>query len=242
MLSYCCCISNNCGQLTDDRTSPLNVHLFSVSLPNTNGNSNNNHSNSNSNCNCSSRSAAKPKICTACVRIVNCLNGRAGQTNPQNTPASKQAGGEIYFIYLYFCLRFSSLITRCPPFGRCMYDSYLCMAMAMARRQFYKKIEQPEPGQIHDYIFSLSFNFGFRFGYDFGQRAKPSWLCDPLALGPSHGHGQKRKTFATNLHVALVFSFLFDQLKDASQAMWGSYTRMSMRLPQKKKSQERRNN
>lgn len=126
-------ISNNCGQLTDDRTSPLNVHLFSFSLPN--------NCNSKSSRN-SDATAIAAATSTACVRIVNCSTGRARQTNPQT---NKLQAKLILFISISICVFFPhNQMCICQPFDRCTYDIYLCTATtADVRRQFYKKIEQP---------------------------------------------------------------------------------------------------
>jgi len=129
----------------------------------------------------------------------NCklLAGRARQTNPQtHRQTNKLQAKFILFISVSICV-FPSLITRCAwTWVRCTYDIYLCMATADdVRRQFYKKIEQP-------YCYSYSSGSG---------ALRAVWpTCTWPNSKSSQSHGQKRKTLATNLHVAVVFSsFLF---------------------------------
>lgn len=132
----------------------------------------------------------------------NCklLDWQSKANRAANTRATnKQAAGEIYFIYFYLYLRFFFSVfcfphNQMPDVARMIFI-YAWPLPTLVRRQFYKKIEQ-------------------------ARRAGARSIAIASLLTHLHLAHQKRKTLATNLHVALVFSFLCvwpapELLKDA---------------------------
>jgi len=95
-------ISNNCGQLTDDRTSPLNVHLFSVSLPNNcKSNSKIAKATARQHQSYSKATAIAAATSTACVRIVNCSLAEQGKQTRKHTGKQTSCRRNLFYLFLF---------------------------------------------------------------------------------------------------------------------------------------------